>query len=500
MRSLFARFFGGNKNTKVQPKVGDAIYVAPPIDNLPRGFILNEGDTISLDEGSDLAGNFLVEKKIEKGGFGTVYKICTAPGERYALKILDFWEKQPMEWPSLKKRFDISFGARHITSDYVVQYHHKGSYKGNPCITMELCEAGNLEDRMNEFAEWSRFPLMATRLLLGLFALHEAGVIHRDIKPKNVLFDKQNRPKITDFDLSAFLTSRLTNPNPRKVTEIWYTPIYAPPEQKDPKRAFLSTTPAMDMFSIGVSFYFTLTRGKLPWGTQESFYESPDAYYAKIDAREYTPINSIRPDLSYEWVKAIHDCLEPIPENRLSGPVQFLERINYRSILSAHDNEHIPSKAEPGTIVTGEPVSDNETDKLTNWSLRILGGCSMTGQTIRLRDLLESTVNSQLYLGRLDESAQDKGSRISFDEFPKDDAHFWVSRRHATLMVTGNKLAIRDGQLDETGSWEASTNGTEIYNPRKGTQREVPADEFEVLAPGDIVYLAGTVNFKIEND
>lgn len=124
-------------------------------------------------------------------------------------------------------------------------------------IAMELVPGGHFEDRIQErgtVPEREMLPL-AIQIAEGLKAAHAAGLIHRDIKPGNILLDAAGNAKIVDFGLALLLETSGT----AKATEIWATPYYVPPETIEGHPEDFRS----DMYAFGATLYHALA-GKPP--------------------------------------------------------------------------------------------------------------------------------------------------------------------------------------------------------------------------------------------
>lgn len=469
--------------------------------HIPGVVNYREGDTAVFDPGGTTGEPFQVIRKLGEGGCGSVYQVEGESRKQYALKILDLWKKQPMEWHSLKQRFEKSYSAGRLGSDYLVKYYHKGYCKSNPAILMEYCGGGDLETRMPDFYKPEQYEPMIVKLLYGLQTLHASGCIHRDIKLKNILFDEVGNPKLTDFDLSAFLNNRTTVSVRGKVKEMWFTPIFAAPESLREKDVYRLTLPPMDMFAFGVTVYHLLTSGKYPWGTLDDFEQDQEAYFNRQRDGEFQPISFYRPDIDPNWAHAIHSCLEPDPGKRMPGPYHFLQMVNHEVVMRRSGGEMptpAPAAAWPAFSSSAAPLKDQESagaeEKAQRFGLQLLSGGSGQAQIDLGALLSERAVGSaaELIIGRRDASVQQD---IAVDEIPKPNDDYFVSRRHATIRREKVGWAIRDG-VATSNSWQGSTNETEIYNAEKGTYENISGQGYRKLEAGDIITLAGEVKLK----
>ncbi|AGW12590.1 protein kinase domain-containing protein [Megalodesulfovibrio gigas] len=231
-------------------------------------------------------GGYGVRGLLGKGGMGAVYKVeHPALGKLVALKLLAPSEHlaQLVGYETLKERFlreaRIMAGIRH---PHVSQVWDYGEDAGRPFFVMEYaCDSlGALMGESYRMEAPSRQlpPAMAMdyaiQTLSGLARLHHAGIIHRDIKPFNLLLTEENRIKIIDFGLSKLRGETARNdPDAVKIG----TPYYAAPEQAENPEA---AGPAADCYAVGVLLWRMLV-GMLPPDEMEG--EEADAACLRRD-------------------------------------------------------------------------------------------------------------------------------------------------------------------------------------------------------------------------
>src|SRR5262249_7934218 len=141
-----------------------------------------------------------------------------------------------------------------------VDVYEVGEQEGRPFFAMEYCPGGSLEKKLagtplspKQAAE------VAETVARAVHAAHQAGVVHRDLKPGNVLFGRDRQPRITDFGLAKQLDS---GPGHTRTGAVMGTPSYMAPEQAggDAKRV----GPTADVYSLGAILYEMLT-GRPPF-------------------------------------------------------------------------------------------------------------------------------------------------------------------------------------------------------------------------------------------
>ncbi|HEX8864409.1 MAG TPA: serine/threonine-protein kinase [Lentzea sp.] len=231
------------------------------------------------------------------GGFATVYRAHQAQlGRDVAVKI----DNRVLVDERDKRRFlrEAHAAARLSGHPHVVGVHDANiTAQGTPYMVMELCTGGSLADQLD-----ARGPLppeqvrdLGIKLADALAAAHAEGVLHRDIKPGNILVDRYGTPKLADFGLAALLDAQ----GGSTVTRDALSPSYAPPEAF----AMAEPTPQADVYSLAATLY-TLLAGKpprpVPWPIT-SFDQ-----LGEILRRPITAVNGVPPALHDTLARALH--------------------------------------------------------------------------------------------------------------------------------------------------------------------------------------------------
>ncbi|MGE0708398.1 MAG: protein kinase [Planctomycetota bacterium] len=212
-----------------------------------------------LRAGDVVAGRFHVLGALGEGGMGEVYRAEDRDrGAQVALKLLPSELCDPD--PEALRRFEreAELAARVDAGGGVVRVHSYGLHLGRPYCAMEVLEGGSLGDALRRGLEPDALLRLVEDLARTLGRLHAAGVVHRDVKPQNVLLDEQGRAKLCDFGLARDLSAaeRLT-----LSSEVLGTPAYMAPEQAKDTHA---VTGKVDVYPLGVILYEAVT-GRLPF-------------------------------------------------------------------------------------------------------------------------------------------------------------------------------------------------------------------------------------------
>src|SRR5713226_2605837 len=205
-----------------------------------------------LQPGSMLGDRYEILQLLGQGGMGAVYKARDVELERtVALKVI---RPDLARHPEILRRFKQELIlARDVTHRNVVRIYDLGQANGVRYITMEYVEGRDLRALIHEKGKLT--PEEAVPIFLqitaALEAAHSAGVVHRDLKPQNILVDKTGSVYVMDFGVARSLET----PGMTQTGALMGTPEYMSPEQAKGQRVDARS----DLFSLGIIFYEMLS-------------------------------------------------------------------------------------------------------------------------------------------------------------------------------------------------------------------------------------------------
>ncbi len=237
-------------------------------------------------------------------------------GQIVGLKILDPQKTAAFEarFRGLKKPSEGEIASRFNHPNIVRTFEYGVTNQGEPFIVMEYLEGSVVSHMLvahDPQLEGNRLHIIR-QAAEAVAAVHEAGFIHRDVCPRNLMFLQDDRTvKLIDFGLTVPATPPFMKPGNRTGT-----PDYMAPELA--RR--LPTDQRIDVFALGTTAYEIMT-GQLPWP------RGLTAVAVMGHSRPGTDIRELRPQIHPELAKAIHLCIEPDPNRRCPTVRAFLSML-----------------------------------------------------------------------------------------------------------------------------------------------------------------------------
>jgi len=256
----------------------------------------------SFRSGETLAGRFVLHDRLGRGGSGTVFSaLDTMVGDRIAVKILDRAARDPAN----RERLRRETRATRSGHPNVVSIHELYEHDGLLFITMELVEGSSLRTVLEERERLTLddVVLIGRQIASALDHLHVQGLVHRDVKPGNIMLAPAGAAKLCDMGLARPMATGATVTETEMVVG---TPAYMAPEMAREGELVA----ASDVYALGLTLYQCLT-GEVPLARTTAV----DTLMARQRTRA-RPVRALRPECP-RWLGRLLDrMLDPDPDLR----------------------------------------------------------------------------------------------------------------------------------------------------------------------------------------
>ena len=285
--------------------------------------ILIEQDVLTLYQETQLSagrtklnlGPYLITDFVGQGGMGQVFKaVHKVMGRVCAVKVLPVHRKTPEALTSFIREIRLQAA---LDCPYLVRAFDAGQDGNVHYLVTEFVAGMDLRKlvRKNGPLPVSQAASIIMQAALGLAYAHQQGLIHRDVKPGNILVTPDGQAKVSDVGLAGFAQNLLDDPRAGKIVG---TADYLSPEQI---RSPLDVRPVSDIYSLGCTLYYTVcAKVPFPGGDTQSKLKR------HLEETPWHP-RKFAPDLPEDFVDIIADMMEKDPQKRIPDAAEVATRL-----------------------------------------------------------------------------------------------------------------------------------------------------------------------------
>jgi eukaryotic-like serine/threonine-protein kinase len=302
------------------------------------------------DLNGHMLGRYRIQRLIGAGGMAAVYEAFDTILERQvAIKLIRIDAFPPSQLASILKRFEheAKFMAR-LSHASIVKVYDYGEYQGAPYLVMEYHAGGTLINHLGSPIPYRKAVRMLLPIARALEYAHKHNMLHRDVKPANILMSSEGEPVLSDFGIAKLL--EVDSGFTLTGTGVGIgTPEYMAPEQGMARQI----DGRADIYAVGV-ILFELVTGSRPF--------TADTPMAVIFKHAHDPLPDPRrsaPDIPEELVVVLNKAMAKLPDDRYPDMEALIAALNnLLEILPVQAGAAAPS-AEPPTMI--EPMMSVQT-------------------------------------------------------------------------------------------------------------------------------------------
>ncbi|QDU82074.1 Serine/threonine-protein kinase PrkC [Polystyrenella longa] len=260
--------------------------------------------------------NYELLEEIGRGGMGVVYKAMQTDLQRIvAIKMI---RSSSLASSEEVKRFEQEArAAGKLQHPHIVKIFEAGHIGGQPYFSMEYIPGQSLFQVLNRGPlDPRRSVELLEKISRAVEHLHQHQLLHRDLKPQNILIDQSDSPYVTDFGLAKLLEDDL---DLTQTGSVLGTPGYMSPEQASPSTG--TCCAASDVYSLGAILYHCLT-GRAPFSGPNPF----ETLMAVLESEPLLP-RKLNPRIPRELEAICLKCLEKKPENRFQSAEELANEL-----------------------------------------------------------------------------------------------------------------------------------------------------------------------------
>ncbi len=383
---------------------------------------------------------FSIVEHLGTGGVGEVYKALDRRLNRLvALKLLR--KELSTDDKYIDKLEEEARITASINHPHVVKVFSFDQDDGQYYIAMELVDKGSLDDLMqlqNRVAEMQVLQV-GRQVASGLQAAHDRGMIHRDVKPGNILFADAHTAKITDFGLAL-----LAGHEAESGGEIWGTPYYIAPEKLNHEPEDFRS----DIYSLGGTLFHAVA-GRPPFEAESA----PLVALKHLKSRAVS-LQAFAPDVSGETAYVINRMLAKDPGQRYGSYPELIDHLQYAIDTLAASTAR-PRAAKPRVVVRA-PHQNNLAGILTLLLLVLMLAGGVAAYVYRERIFGPAIQPAE---AQVNPAAADADKKVAVEALYEEARHQLAEGQYAAAQASFAALATRSDLPQPLASWNRLHEG-----------------------------------------
>jgi serine/threonine-protein kinase len=302
--------------------------------------------------------HYHIIEKLGQGGMATVYKAYDTRLERdVAIKIVRKESIPPEQLERIMKRFEREAKAlAKFLHPNIVPVYDYGEFQGAPYLVMAYLPGGTLKDKIGEPVPVQIALDYVIPIASALNYAHQRGVIHRDVKPSNILITEDGMVMLSDFGIAQILEATTTQ---LTATGMGVgTPEYMAPEQWQGK-----ATEASDQYALGVVLFELLT-GRKPYSA-----DTPLAVALKVMSEPLPRPSSMVPEIPEEVEKVLYKTLARDPQDRFEDMKALRKAL--QGFAAGKSESHLKEGVKTISAIPDETSEEKQKGKLASSEFEI---------------------------------------------------------------------------------------------------------------------------------
>lgn len=302
------------------------------MDDLPQGFNLGE--------------NYEIQERIGKGGMGIVYLARQVTLDRQvAIKVLP--AELCLDHEYVDRFLREARAAAHLNHPNIIHIFDAGVFENIYFFVMEYIDGSNLGQQLREFGRFTEQEALYAiqQSALGLAFAHHMGVVHRDVKPENIMVTRESAVKIGDLGLAKWKPNEIDNTLTAAGTTMG-TPYYISPEQI---RGLKDIDSRADIYSLGMTLYHILA-GRPAFSTG-----SGPEIMAQHLSEDMPPLEQFAPDISARTIALVNSMTVKKREDRIQDMSavadQLADMLGMEKPNTTRDARNKPEPKKPADLL-----------------------------------------------------------------------------------------------------------------------------------------------------